>query len=164
MCLLRMCYYNMVSSSNLPFDFASTLIYNLHLSGYFQGLIATNPYQKSFLAWQVNSVCKIISDTGPNETDLVWISGILQGILTLHSRYCVTPLRAKGSAFETIFSQLKHNSHGTLTSVSYGQARAQILTRRNVHGPHVHDEYRNAPLYIKTSELPALKGVRHNFF
>lgn len=29
------CYYNMVSSSNLPFDFASTLIYNLHLSRYF---------------------------------------------------------------------------------------------------------------------------------
>ena len=77
--------------------------------------------------------------------------------LTLHPGYYIAPLRANGSAIETIFSQLKHSSRGTLTAVSYGPARAQILTKRNVHGQHVREEYRDAPLYIKTSELPSRK-------
>ena len=56
----------------------------------------------------------------------------------------VSPLRANGSVIETGFSQLKHGSRGTLTAVSYGPARAQLLTRRAVHGPHVRDEYQDA--------------------
>ena len=79
---------------------------------------------------------------------------------TQHPGYYVAPLRANGSAIETIFSQLKHGSRGTLTAVSYGPARAQLLTRRNVHGPHVRDEYRDAPLYIQATELPAHKRPR----
>ena len=81
-------------------------------------------------------------------------------VFTQHPGYYVAPLRANGSAIETIFSQLKHGSRGTLTAVSYGPARAQLLTRKNVHGPHVRDEYRDAPLYIQATELPAHKRPR----
>ena len=59
-------------------------------------------------------------------------------------------------------SQLKHGSRGTLTAVSYSSARAQLLTRRAVHGPHVRDEYRDAPVYVKESELPSHKRPRKN--
>ena len=72
----------------------------------------------------------------------------------------MTPLRLNGSAIETIFSQLKHASRGSLTSVTYESARAQLLTRRSVHGPHTRDEYRDAPIFIKDSELPQKKRPR----
>ena len=74
-----------------------------------------------------------------------------------HPNYFVVPLRANGSAIETVFSQLKHGSGGSLTAVSYGQARAQLLTKRYIHGPHVRDEYRDAKLYIQESKLPSKK-------
>ena len=71
--------------------------------------------------------------------------------------YYVILLRANGSAIETIFSQLKHASGGSLSAVNYETARAQLLTRRSVHGTHVKEEYRNAPIYVKESELPIRK-------
>lgn len=79
---------------------------------------------------------------------------------TLHPGYYVIPLRANGSAIETIFSQLKHASGGSLTAVNYESARAQLMTKRSVHGPHVKDDYRNAPIYVKESELPMRKKPR----
>ena len=77
-----------------------------------------------------------------------------------HPDHLVVPLRANGSAIETIFGQLKHSSGGTLTAVSYGPARSQLLTKCSVLGPHIRDEYRDAPLYIRESELPASKRPR----
>ena len=82
--------------------------------------------------------------------------------LSLHPGYYVAPLRANGSAVETIFSQLKHGSRSGLTAVSYGPARAQLLTKRHVHGPHIQDQYRDAPLYIHTNELPICKRPRED--
>ena len=86
--------------------------------------------------------------------------GFCQEFFELHPDHYILPLRANGSAIETVFSQLKHSSRGTLTAVSYGPARAQLVTKRTVHGPHVRDDYRNAPLYIQESELPRLKRPR----
>ena len=80
--------------------------------------------------------------------------------LSLHPGYYVAPLRANGSAVETIFSQLKHGSRSGLTAVSYGPARAQLLTKRHVLG-YV-DQYRDAPLYIHTNELPIYKRPRED--
>lgn len=71
-----------------------------------------------------------------------------------HPGYFVTPLRLNGSAIETIFSQLKYASRGSLTAVTYESARAQLITRHSVHGQRTRDEYHDAPLYIKESELP----------
>ena len=88
--------------------------------------------------------------------------GYCQEFFDLYPGYFVSPLRANGSAIETVFSQLKHGSRGTLTAVSYSSARAQLLTRRAVHGPHVRDEYRDAPVYVKESELPSHKRPRKN--
>ena len=80
--------------------------------------------------------------------------------LTKHPDYYVAPLRANGSAIETIFSQLRHGSGGNLTAVSYAPSRAQLLTKRSLHGPNIRDDYRDAPLYIKESELPLKKRSR----
>ena len=77
-----------------------------------------------------------------------------------HPGFYVTPLRLNGSAIETIFSQLKHASRGSLTAVTYESARAQLLTRHSVHGPRTRDEYRDAPVYVKESELPLKKRAR----
>ncbi len=86
--------------------------------------------------------------------------GYCEEFFKKHPSHHIVPLRANGSAIETIFSQLKHGAGGSLTAVSYGPARAQLLTKRAVHGPHVKDPYRDAPLYIKESELPVKKRPR----
>ena len=80
--------------------------------------------------------------------------------ISKHPGYYVSPLRANGSAVETLFSQLRHASGGNLTSVSYAPARAQLLTKRSVHGPRITEGYRDAPLYIKQSELPMKKRLK----
>ena len=53
-----------------------------------------------------------------------------------------------------------HGSRGTLTAVSYGPARAQLVTKQAVHGPHVRDDYHDVPLYIQESEMPRVKRPR----
>ena len=66
---------------------------HLHLqykkNGFLTGLIATNPYQKSFLAWQMSVlpfskesilILHFVSDMGLNEINLVWVFGILKGV------------------------------------------------------------------------------------
>ena len=80
--------------------------------------------------------------------------------LLQHPGYYVSPLRANGSAVETLFSQLRHACGGNLTSVSYAPARAQLLTKRSIHGSRISDEYRDAPLYIRQSELPVKKCLK----
>ena len=72
-----------------------------------------------------------------------------------HPGYFVTPLHINGSAIETLFSQLNEGSDCTLTAVLYSSSRAKLLTKRTVHGPHVQDSYRDGPLYITETELPA---------
>ncbi len=97
---------------------------------------------------------------GPDALSWYGFKGFCEEFLEKHPRYHVVPLRANGSAIETIFSQLKHGSGGTLTAVSYGSARAQLMTKRSVHGPHVRDSYRDAPVYVRESELPVKKRPR----
>ena len=79
---------------------------------------------------------------------LCWygFKGYCQEFFEQHPLHYVVPLRANGSAIETIFGQLKHGSRGTLTATTYGPARSQLLTKRSIHGPHIRDEYRDAPL------------------
>lgn len=116
-----------------------------------QGLIPINPYQKCFLAWQTWDLLRI---------SWLGLRNYCEEMFSLHPECYVIPLRANGSAIETIFSQLKHASGHSLTAVNYETARAQLLTRRSVHGVHVKEDYRNAPLYIKDSELPTKKKPR----
>ena len=94
---------------------------------------------------------------------LCWygFKGYSEEFFNVHPNYYILPLRANGSAIETVFSQLKHSSRGILTGVTYGSARAQLITKRTIHGPHVKEQYRNAPLYIQESELPLLKKPRN---
>ncbi len=81
-----------------------------------------------------------------------------------HPGYYISPLCANGSAIETLFSQLRYATRGNLTSVSYAPARAQLITKRSVHGSRSTDDYRDAPLYIKKSELPFKNPPPKNHF
>ena len=85
----------------------------------------TNSYQKSFLSWQTWDLMRVC-----------WYGfrDFCHDFFCDHPGYCVTPLRLNGSSIETIFSQLKHASRGSLTAVTYESARAQLLTRRSLHG------------------------------
>jgi hypothetical protein len=114
-----------------------------------QGLVPTSPFQKSFLSWQTWDLMRVCWNG---------FYDYCQEFLQDHPEHYVTPLR--GSAIETIFSQLKHASRGSLTAVTYESARAQLLTCRNVHGPRTRDNYRDAPIYVKESELPLKKRPR----
>ena len=69
----------------------------------------------------------------------------------------MTPLRINGSAIETLFSQIKHGSGGTLMASSYSSVCAKLITKRTIHGTHVGDPYRDAPLYIRETDLPTKK-------
>ena len=93
---------------------------------------------------------------------LAWygFSGYCHEFLQQHPGCFIAPLRANGSAVETVFSQLKHGSRGSLTAVTYGSARSQLLTKHSIHGPHIRDEYRDAPLYVQNTELPTKKRPR----
>ena len=146
------------------FEYCACIIY-LHSSLIVMLIVAgLMPYQKSFLAWQVRSCYWYMSLTcnlylfillhslyiPTVYTDMgVYVGMGSNEFFQLHPNYYVLPLRANGSSIETVFSQLKHGSRGTLTAVSYGAARAQLLTKRAVHGPHIREEYRSAPLYIQ---------------
>ena len=77
--------------------------------------------------------------------------------LKSHPGYFVTPLCINGSAIETLFSQFKHGSGGTLMASSYSSVRAKLITKRTIHGTHVRDPYRDAPLYIRETDLPTNK-------
>ena len=80
--------------------------------------------------------------------------------LNAHPGYYITPLRLNGSAIETLFSQLKEGSGGTLSAVSYSSARAKLITKQAVHGPKVTESYRDAPLYVSDNELPIKRKSR----
>ena len=124
----------------------------------------------------VCNVCKYYPSCGMKETfiyflvlsqtwdlmGLCWygFKGYCQEFFEQHPLHYVVPLRANVSAIETIFGQLKHGSRGTLTAASYGPARSQLLMKHSIHGPHIRDEYRDAPLYIHESELPSSKRPR----
>ena len=51
---------------------------------------------------------------------LCWygFKGYIEEFFKLHPNYYILPLRANGSAIETVFIQLKHSSRGTLTGVT----------------------------------------------
>lgn len=73
--------------------------------------------------------------------------------LATHPGYYILPVRVNGSAVETLFSQLKDGSGGTLTGVSYASVRAKLITKRTVHGAHVGDPYRDAPLLLNRHRI-----------
>ncbi len=78
--------------------------------------------------------------------------GLAKDFLSSHPGHHVNPKRVNGSAVETLFSQLKHKTSGNLTGHSYENAKAVILTSRQIVGKPK-DDYRDTPLNIRQSEL-----------
>lgn len=60
--------------------------------------------------------------------------------------YYIWPLRLNGSALETIFSQLKFNMNGQLSSVNYPAALTTLKLKRRIHGRRGKFVYRRIPL------------------
>ena len=65
----------------------------------------------------------------------------------------IYPVRLNGSAIETVFSQLKGIAHGNLSAKNYSSALASLVTRGSVQSRKKRVQYRNAPLYLRRSEL-----------
>ena len=67
--------------------------------------------------------------------------------------YYIWPLRLNGSALETIFSQLKFNMNGQLSSVNYSAALTTLKLKRRIHGWRGKFVYRKTPLYVREISL-----------
>ena len=67
--------------------------------------------------------------------------------------YYIWPLRLNGSALETIFSQLKFNMDGQLSSVNYPAALTTLKLKRRIHGMRGKFVYRRTPLYVREITL-----------
>ena len=67
--------------------------------------------------------------------------------------YYIWPLRLNGSALETIFSQLKFNMNGQLSSVNYPAALTTLKLKRRIHGRRGKFVYRRTPLYVREIQL-----------
>ena len=112
------------------------------------GYNVADPKGRKFLSWQTWDLLRI-----------TWFGykEFCQDFLERHPGYAVYPLRLTGSAVETIFSRLKFITGGHLSAVNYSSARANLLTRYEVHGQKMRDEYRNAPLYVREHQLTRRK-------
>lgn len=108
------------------------------------GYIITDSQAKKFLSWQTWDLLRI-----------TWYGyrEFCKDFLQRHPGYFVYPLRLTGSAVETIFSRLKFITGGHLSAVNNASARANLLTRCEVHGRRTTDPYRNAPLYVREHKL-----------
>ena len=79
--------------------------------------------------------------------------------------YYISPLKINGSAVETLFSQLKFNSGGKLTSLNFETAKRSVMLKRNIHGHHSSGAgYRDQPLYTQEIPLPRKSDVRRRLF
>ena len=62
--------------------------------------------------------------------------------------HLVSPLRANGSAIESVFSSLKYIAGGHLSSANYSTTVGSLLTQKETHiNPHAEKEYRTNVLY-----------------
>ena len=115
-----------------------------HVKTSFAGYTVTDPKGKKFLSWQTWDLMRI-----------TWFGfkEFCEDFTTRHPGYAIYPLRLTGSAVETIFSRLKFITGGHLSAVNFVTARANLLTRYDVHGQHSKEEYRNAPLYVREHKL-----------
>ena len=100
------------------------------------GYNACDPEAKKFLSWQTWDLLRI-----------TWYGyrEFCKSFLQRHPGYYVYPLRLTGSAIETVFSRLKYTTGGHLSAVNYASARANLLTRYDVHGRH------NRPIQERSS-------------
>ena len=89
----------------------------------------------------------------------VCVGGFLpfcEDFLQDHPGYYLLPMKLNGSAVETLFSQMKYNANGKLTSTNFETAKKAILLKRDVNGHHASGKgYRDVPIY--TQEMPLRK-------
>ena len=74
--------------------------------------------------------------------------------------YYIWPLRLNGSALEAIFSQLKFNMNGQLSSVNYPAALTTLKLKRRIHGWRGKFVYRRTPLYVRQISLKRKSRVK----
>ena len=74
--------------------------------------------------------------------------------------YYIWPLRLNGSALETIFSQLKFNMNGQLSSVNYPAALTTLKLKRRIYGRRGKFVYRRTPIYVREIQLKRKSRVK----
>ena len=106
---------------------------------------------RKFLPWQTWDLMKIMYYGFKDFTTL---------FLQTHKGYVIYPVRLNGSAIETVFSQLKGIAHGNLFARNYLSVLASLVTRGSVQSRKKRVQYRNAPLYLRKSELKRITYKR----
>ena len=94
----------------------------LNASGDFQ---PQSSAERRFISWQTWDLLRI---TVYGFTELV------KRFLQDNSGYYMYPLKANGSAAETLFSQFKFETNSKLSSVNYASARSRVLMKKDIHG------------------------------
>lgn len=87
------------------------------------------------------------------------MKGFCDDFLSQHPKHFVSPLRASGSAIETLFSQYKYSAGGKLDSSNYATARASCLVKSAISGHHSGKGYRDEQL---DTAVPQLVKKKYN--
>lgn len=69
--------------------------------------------------------------------------GLCQDFLDSHPKHFISQLRVNGSAIESLFSAIKYQSGGNLTSVNYPTSLSALITQKEIRtNPHSEKGYR----------------------
>lgn len=81
------------------------------------------------------------------------LRGFCNDFLSQHPKHFISPLRASGSAVETLLSQYKYSAGEKLDSSNYATARASCLVKSAVSGHHSGKGYCNDQLLVDKEDL-----------
>ena len=114
----------------------------LNASGDFQ---PQSSAERRFISWQT---CDLLRIT------VYGFTGLVKRFLKDYKDYYIYPLKANGSAAETLFSQFKFETNSKLSYVNYASARSSVLMKKDIHGSaKAAHGYGETPLYIKDKKL-----------
>eukprot|EP00733_Pompholyxophrys_punicea_P000835 Pompholyxophrys_punicea_v1_NODE_317_length_2277_cov_3.387663.p2 type:complete len:147 gc:universal NODE_317_length_2277_cov_3.387663:505-65(-) len=107
--------------------------------------------QERFLSWQTWDELRLT---------VLGFEGFYQHFFEKLGGYFIVPLRANGSALETIFGQLKNQKGACskLSAADYG-FRWPCERKINLHGQHAQDDYHNTELYVQEAPLKGRRKV-----
>ena len=130
---------------NTGYNFFVTWMNNL-IDEHGEGFRPKSNGKKRFIAWQTYDILRVC---------YYGFVGLCEEFLTNHPEgYYIAPLKLNGSAVESLFSQIKFNANGKLSSLNYATAKASVMLKKDIHGNHRSGHgYRDAPLYTQTLQL-----------
>lgn len=101
-----------------------------------------SPVERRFLSWQTFLLLKI---------SVAGFRGVVRFMTDRHPGYFVAPLKLNGSAIESLFSRLKYQAGGKLSSLNYGSTRDSVVVMERTRPPaseQVSFRYRSEHLHF----------------